>query len=273
MIRLPLTHRLLNICLASSAGLALLGAGAPHVAAQDRDEQEEPIRATPVPPTLAAQQTRIAPGMSAIDVLLIKDAIRENWANYSLLLDGDGTSLHIGEWAELTFTEDMKWVWYDVNGETTGQTDLKFFTDQKPTTVPTPENPHPWMTRMPAPGNIQRSAKHLPISIKFDEITPTTAKTRSMVMMFDVPVATEPNKPDTAPGLSTPSVPQAAIAIYHDEWRLEDGYWLKSASILYSAHCGWFPEPTGDYSCVDRNPPPGDGGAEPREGDGESPQD
>jgi len=234
--------------------LAIFGATGLQAADEPADKAPT-LHADAIPPTLEAQETKIAKGMSPIDVLLVKDAIREKWANYSLLLDGDGTSLHIGEWAELTFTKDMKWVWYDVNGETTGQIGRDDFTNQKPTLIPTPENPHPWTTRMPAPGNVQRSAKHLPISIKFDEITPTTAKTRAMVMMFDVPVAKVANRADGAEGVSTPSVPQAAIAIYHDSWRKEKGVWLKSASILYSAHCGWFPEKTANFSCMDRAPP------------------
>jgi hypothetical protein len=194
------------------------------------------IFAEPIPPTREAQQTKIAKGMSPIEVLQIRAAITDAWTNYSLIIDGDGTSLHEKEWAELTFTDDFKWVWYDANGHTTGEIGKKE------------------MARIPAPDVNHRPWKHLPIAVKFDEITPTTAKTRAIVVMFMVPKATKPGVPDGAAGLSTPAVPQAGQAVYHDTWRKENGIWLKSSTIVYSANCGWFPyvehmAPTD--SCVD----------------------
>jgi len=108
------------------------------------------------------------------------------------------------------------------------------------------------MARIAAPGVNHRPWKHLPIAVKFDEITPTTAKTRAIVVMFMVPKATQPGIADGAAGLSTPAVPQAGQAVYHDTWRKENGIWLKSSTIVYSANCGWFPQPGDEpLSCVD----------------------
>jgi len=78
--------------------------------AQDPKGQTPTIFAQPIPPTREAQQTKIAKGMSPIDVLEVRAAITDAWTNYSLIIDGDGTSLHEKEWAELTFTDDFKWV-------------------------------------------------------------------------------------------------------------------------------------------------------------------
>lgn len=194
------------------------------------------IFAHPIPPTREAQQTKVAKGMSKIDELAVRAAITDAWTNYSLIIDGDGTSLHEKEWADLTFTDDFKWVWYDSNGNTTGEVGKKE------------------MARIPAPGVNHRPWKHLPIAVKFDEITPTTAKTRAIVVMFMVPKATKPGVPDGAAGLSTPAVPQAGQAVYHDTWRKENGIWLKSSTIVYSANCGWFGGPSFDKpgdTCVD----------------------
>jgi hypothetical protein len=41
------------------------------------------------------------------------------------------------------------------------------------------------------------------------------------------------------------------MAVYHETWRREDGVWLKASSIVYSANCGWFPTPVGQFTCVD----------------------
>jgi hypothetical protein len=191
------------------------------------------IQATPIPPTLEAQQTKVAKGMSPIDVLMVERAIKENWANYTLLDDGDGVALRQEYWAKFTFTKDYKWVWYDAAGHTIGEVGYENF------------------VRQPLPGVVQRPWKHLPITIKFDEITPTTARTRTVMLFMAVPKATVSNRPDGAEGLSTPAVPQAGMAIYHENWRKESGIWLKASTIVYSANCGWFPTPVGDFSCVD----------------------
>lgn len=215
--------------LGSLASVSLLAA---PIAAQHR---EPTISAEPIPPTREAQQTIVAEGMSKVDELMVRAAITDAWTNYSLLIDGDGTSLNEEAWAELTFTDDFKWVWYDANGNTTGEVGKDA------------------MARIPAPEVTHRPWKHLPVAVKFDEITPTTARTRAIVVMFMVAKATEPNTPDGAEGLSTPAVPQAGQAVYHDTWRKEDGIWLKSSTIVYSANCGWFPQIPSDqeFSCVD----------------------
>lgn len=192
------------------------------------------IHADPIPPTLEAQQTIIGPGVTPIEEIQTREAIRDNWANYSLLIDGDGTALREHEWANLTFTEDFRWLWYDSQGRTTGEVGRDA------------------MQRLPIPNVTQRPWKHLPIATKFDEINQTTARTRTIMLMLGIQKATRPNQPDGAPGLSSPGVPMTAMAVYHDTWRKENGYWLKSSTIVYSANCGFFPFPEpGDYNCVD----------------------
>jgi SnoaL-like domain len=215
------------------AGIGVMLWAAANAAISEENKGQPPtIFAAPIAPTLEAQQTKIAKGMSPIDVLMAREAIRDNWTNYSLLIDGDGVAMREAEWAKLSFTKDFKWVWYDATGHTTGEVGIAN------------------MARIPAEGVNQRPWKHLPIAIKFDEITPTTAKTRTIVVMFMVPKATVPGRPDGAAGLSTPAVPQAGQAVYHDTWRKENGIWMKSSTIVYSANCGFFPQMSTD-TCVD----------------------
>jgi hypothetical protein len=191
-------------------------------------------------PTLQSQQTKIAKGMSAADVLLAESAIEGNWASYTLLLDGDGTALRTAEWPELSFTDDFTWGFFDSNGKQTGHIGMKEAREIGEQEAGPPEVVHrPW--------------KHLPIITKFDEITPSTAKTRTVVVFFVVPKASVPQRADGAEGLSTPAVPQAGMAVYHDTWRKEQGIWKKSSSALYATNCGWFPSgpPGPSYSCAD----------------------
>jgi hypothetical protein len=194
----------------------------------------------PIEPTLEAQQTRIAPGMSAVDVLAAQSAIENNWANYSLLLDGDGTSLRTEQWPGLSFTNDFTWDFYDANGKLTSSIDMAETRE-----IGLKESAHE--------GVVHRPWKHLPIITKFDEVTPTTAKTRTVVVFLVVPKANVPNRADGVEGLSTPAVPQAGMAVYHDSWRKEDGIWKKSSSALFATNCGWFPSgpPAKEYSCID----------------------
>jgi len=216
-----------------SAGLMCFAQSAAAQKEYENKAKVPSIRATPIAATLEAQQTKIAKGMSPIDVLMVERAIKENWANYSMLDDGDGVTLRQEYWAPFTFTKDYKWVWYDAGGHTIGEVGYENF------------------VRKPLPGVVQRPWKHLPITIKFDEITPNTAKTRTVMLFMAVPKAKVPNRPDGAEGLSTAAVPQAGMAVYHENWRKEAGTWLKASTVVYSANCGWFPTPVGDFSCVD----------------------
>jgi len=193
-------------------------------------------------PTLEGQKTKIAAGMSMADVLIAEQAIEDQWANYTLLLDGDGLALRTAQWPDLSFTDDFKWSFYDQNGKLQSQIDMKQARDIG-------------VKEAPPAGVVQRPWKHLPIITKFDEVTPSTAKTRTVVVFFLVAKATAPNIPDGVAGLSTPAVPQAGMAVYHDSWRKEQGFWKKSSSALYATNCAWFPSAPSSktYSCVDDN--------------------
>ncbi len=91
----------------------------------------------------------------------------------------------------------------------------------------------------------QAAGKHLPLSIKFDDITPTRVKTRSVVMYLHVFASNTKGQPDGIPGVATPGVPIAAMAVYHDTWRKQDGRWVKDETVLYSSSGGMWPgDPT-----------------------------
>ena len=180
----------------------------------------------------AFPDTKVAKGMAPLDVLLVKDAIRESWAQYTLLIDGDGVTNDNANWAERTFTKDLKWEWYDANGKLVQRiTSMAEMRDRMKTESFLGTHPE----------SMQSYKKHLPITIKFDEVTPTTAKTRTIVVMLSVPKSKVQGGPDGVPGLDVPGIPQVGMAVYHDTWRKEDGHWLKSVSILHSANLGFFP--------------------------------
>jgi hypothetical protein len=164
-------------------------------------------------------RTKVAADMPVIDVLAAKDDILENWAAFAFLISGDGVTDGRAQWADHTFTSDVKWKWYDATGnlrmEANGIDEM----------------------RLPPMGAAHSSFAQVPMTIKYDEITPTTAKTRTVVMYVNVPKSTLKGQPDGVPGFSR-GVPQVALGVYHDTWRKENGRWKKSESILYDAN-GW----------------------------------
>lgn len=166
---------------------------------------------------------RVAPGMAPLDVLLVKDAILENWAEYTLLFDGDGVADRRALWADATFTDDLKWRWYDADGKLMMQADSR-----------------EEMRKFPQPA-LTASFRHIPIAVRYDDITPTTAKTRTIVAFVDVPWAKSKDKADGVEGVGVPGVPRVGMALYHDTWRKVDGKWLKATSTLYSANKGFWP--------------------------------
>jgi hypothetical protein len=50
------------------------------------------LATTALAQTKLEAHTKVAAGMSPIDVLVIAEAIRQNWADYTLLIDGGGDS-------------------------------------------------------------------------------------------------------------------------------------------------------------------------------------
>jgi hypothetical protein len=171
-----------------------------------------------------ARETTVAHGMSPLDVLVVKNEIRQRWSDYTLLLDGDGIERHSNEWAPSTFTPDLRWIWFDPEGRVARNL----------------SSMEQMQRRFSGNPKEQGSSKHLPLSMKFDDITPVSAKTRTVIMFMQLPKAKEIGKPDGVPGLGVPGVPQVGIAVYHDTWRKVDGVWMKSESDLYGAQKGFW---------------------------------
>jgi hypothetical protein len=165
--------------------------------------------------------TKVAKGMSPLDVLIVEDQIRQKWADYSLLLDGDGVSNESAEWANRMFTEDLKWRWYDADGKLRLALNSRA-EEQKARRV----------------GRTQVASKHLPMTIKFDEVTPTMVKTRAIVTLMRVPLSTAEGQPDGVPRAGVAGIPTATMVVYHDTWRKTEGEWKKAVTILYSANYG-----------------------------------
>jgi hypothetical protein len=203
------------------ASAALFGLSA-SVTGQTNSRDTTPVNHTEViSPRIEALQTKVANGMAPIDVLVIEDQIRQKWADYTLLLDGDGVSNQSAEWANHLFTKDLKWRWYDADGKLRLALNSRD-EEQKPARA----------------GRPQPSAKHLPITIKFDEIAPDEVKTRSVVVLFNVPASKAEGQPDGVPYAGVAGIPTANMVVYHDTWRREDGEWKKAVTILYSANYG-----------------------------------
>ncbi len=163
-----------------------------------------------------------AADMAQLDILLAKDAIAENWAAYTLLFDGDGVSDKRVQWADHTFTEDATWKWYDIEGKLIKQASGLSELRKNPSIVQ------------------QATFKHIPMALMYDEVTPTTAATRTIVWFVDIPKATVAGQADGVSGVGADGhargVAQMALGVYHDTWRKVDGNWRKSTSALYSAN-------------------------------------
>jgi hypothetical protein len=176
----------------------------------------------------AYAQTKVTGGLSPIDVLVIKDQIRETWAQYTLMHDGDGVEDRTSQWAARTFTPDGVFKVYANDG-----LKLREYHGVKEIGEFAVSSYAPWK---------QRHGKHLPIIIAYDEVTPTSAKTRTVLTDISIVRSTVKGMPDTAPGSTAPGVPsRAGSGVYHDTWKKQGDLWLKSESILYSANSGCFP--------------------------------
>lgn len=87
--------------------------------------------------------------------------------------------------------------------------------------------------RRSGPGAITPSAtaaRHFFVNTVFDELTPTTAKTRTSALIQVSKRDQDGSKKEGRLNGSQPVI--SAILVYHDTWVLDGGEWKKKLSIL-----------------------------------------
>jgi hypothetical protein len=150
----------------------------------------------------------------SIESALARENIREALARYSMLLDGDGSTRDPQEWANRLFTSDATFVLHypdgteqyriegrDAIGKTFGRA-----------------------------GSSKVATRHFMVNTVFDELTATSAKTRTSALIQVSKRDQECARKEGALNGGQPVI--SAIIVYHDSWVLEDGEWKKKLSVL-----------------------------------------
>jgi hypothetical protein len=171
--------------------------------------------------SLVNGQTDVA--LSPIEILVEKEAIREQLAQYDLLLAGDGVRRDGLAWATRLFTQDATFQVFTPDGRMflnpRNRDEIAQLVGRRPVTT-NQQRPSP----PPGPARVTR---HFPINTAFDELTRTTARTRTSTLVISVPRIADPA-----------IAPVITLVTYHDTWRKEaDGVWRKSSTILRNANC------------------------------------
>jgi hypothetical protein len=167
--------------------------------------------------------------MSPLDILIAKDQIREQLGQYTLLLDGDGLTRDPNKWAEKLFTEDATFQSIGPDGQLlhgakglVGRAEIARTFGGGPPRTGTSARPPADPTRP------QMVFRHYPVDLVFDELTPTSAKTRTSTIIMTGPRNyVTPNPPTVNP----------ALVVYHDTWQKTADGWKKSNSILRYTTC------------------------------------
>jgi hypothetical protein len=181
-----------------------------------------------------ARDTIIAHGMTELDVLMIKDQIRQRWADYTLIIDGDGvTRSPIDGWTPNLLATNMRWLWFSSDGDLVRN--LATMEEQRRRQAAFPSN-----VSAAANPTLLAASRHLPMIIKFDDITPTRVKTRTMLMIGGGGFQSDPK---AAAAANSPVIPFISLAIYHDTWIKQDGRWVKADTTLYSFNNNWPNDP------------------------------
>jgi hypothetical protein len=153
---------------------------------------------TPFPPC-AEPAPRPGAGMQALDVLVAKDRIRERLTQYTLLLDGDGVSRpDLRRWAQDLFVENATFQSFGTAGPLfaglNGRSAIEaHFAKSLPNLI----------------------RRHFFVNTAFDDLTPTTAKTRTTgITMYG----------RTEQG-NAPLIPALVETVTHLTWRNSDRGW------------------------------------------------
>ena len=149
-----------------------------------------------------------------IEAAIARESIREALAQYSMLLDGDGVAPDARKWADKLFTADAVFESHYPDGAQ--QIRL--------------EGREAIFKTFGRPGSPEVAARHFMVNTVFDELTPTTAKTRTSAL-----IQVSKRDQDCAKKKGILNGGQSvlsAILVYHDSWVLEGGEWKKKLSVL-----------------------------------------
>jgi hypothetical protein len=159
----------------------------------------------------ALEATRMA---ISIESALARESIREALARYSMLLDGDGVGRDPHAWANKLFTSDATFVLHYPDGSEQYRI----------------EGREKIGATFGRAGSSKVATRHFMVNTVFDELTPTSAKTRTSALIQVSKRDQECAKKEGALNGGQPVL--SAIIVYHDTWVLESGEWKKKLSIL-----------------------------------------
>ncbi len=150
----------------------------------------------------------------SIESALARESIREALANYSMLLDGDGVARDARTWADKLFTPDAVFISHYPDG--TEQIRI--------------EGREAIYKTFGRPGSPEVAGRHFMVNTVFDELSPTTAKTRTSAL---IQVSKRDQDCARKKGILNGGAPViSAILVYHDTWVRDGGEWKKKLSIL-----------------------------------------
>jgi len=150
----------------------------------------------------------------SIESAIARESIREALSYYSMLLDGDGIVRDARAWADKLFTPDAVFVVNYPDG--TEQLRL--------------EGREAIFNTFGRPGSPAVAARHFMVNTIFDDVSSTTAKTRTSA--FIQVSKRDQDGAKTEGRLNGGQSVLSAIIVYHDTWVLDGGEWRKKLSIL-----------------------------------------
>jgi len=159
----------------------------------------------------ALEATRMA---ISIESALARESIREALTHYSMLLDGDGAGRDPITWANKLFTPDATFVLHYPDGSEQYRIEGRDAIGKT----------------FGRPGSPKMATRHFMVNTVFDELTPTSARTRTSALIQVSMRDQECGKKEGALNGGQPVL--SAIIVYHDSWVLEGGEWKKRLSIL-----------------------------------------
>jgi hypothetical protein len=169
-----------------------------------------------------AGSAKAANGMSPVDRLIAEDDIRQRLSLYALYADGDGVNpMDTPALAEKLMTPDVVSKSYPANGGPP-----RILNGRAPVAGTNPR-------QMP-PVDRPSAGRHYLVQTYFDEVTPTTAKTRSTALYFDVTRnLVGPDCKAAGPDACGGKVVSSALWVYHMTWKKTADGWQIVENLLY----------------------------------------
>ena len=167
---------------------------------------------------LLAGFSAAAPVLSPVEKLVIENDINQQIILYGLLADGDGTSgKDVRGLADKTLAPDVVTDVILPGGKVISHT-----TTSEAVVASTPA-----LVDRPSAG------RHFMVATYFDEVTASTAKTRTTTLYIEAIKNTGPGCETRGPDACGGRVTHAVTLVYHDTWKKTASGWKKTQSALY----------------------------------------